>query len=87
MKLLEMVKDVNIKYGVSSPQNYGRTFFLLKRIFMGEQFFGQIYGGLFYIGSNDQIMQRGRKSFTNAFFSNLNSVNLKFFPSHDGKHT
>ena len=32
------------------------------------------------MGSNDQIMQGGRKSFTNAFSSNLNSVYLKTFP-------
>ena len=51
-----------------------------------QSFLGKFMGGLFYMGSNDQIMQRGRKSFTNAFSSNLNSVNLKFFPSHGGKY-
>ena len=44
-------------------------------------------GGGGYIGLNDQIMQGGRKSFTNAFTSNLNSVNLENFPGHGGRHT
>ena len=26
----------------------------------GTNFFGQIYGGMFYMGTNDQIMQRGK---------------------------
>ena len=60
----------------------------LKMLFMGEQtFLGKFMGELFYMGSNEQIMQGGRKSFTNAFYGNLNSVNLKFFPGHVGKHT
>ena len=55
---------------------------------MGEQtFLGKFMGELFYMGSNEQIMQGGRKSFTNAFYGNLNRVNLKFFPGHVGKHT
>ena len=46
---------------------------------MGKQtFLGKFMGGLFYIGSNDQI-QGGRKSFANAFPSNLNSVNFFFY--------
>ena len=62
-------------------------FFLLKKLFMGEQtFFVKFMEGLFYIGSNDQIIQGGRKSFINAFSSNLNSVNLKIFPGHGGRH-
>ena len=55
---------------------------------MGEQtFLGKFMGGLFYMGSNDQILQREKKGFTNAFSNNWNSVNLKNFPSHDGRHT
>ena len=55
---------------------------------MGEQtFLGKFMGGLFYMGSNDQILQGEKKGFTNAFSNNLNSVNLKNFPSHGGKHT
>ena len=33
-------------------------------------------------GTDDQIMTRERGSFTNAFFSNLNTVNLGIFPDH-----
>ena len=55
---------------------------------MGEQsFLGKFMGGLFYMGSNDQIMQGGRKSFANAFSSNLNSVNLKISPGHGVRDT
>ena len=36
--------------------------------------------------SNDQIMVGGRKIFTDAFSSNLNSVNLKIFPGHGERH-
>ena len=46
------------------------------------------------MGSNDQIMQgegwgggRGKGGVTNAFSSNLNSVNLKIFPGHGERHT
>ena len=59
--------------------------FLLKKVFLVEQtFLGKFMGRLFYMGSNDQIMQGGRKSFTDAFSSNLNSV--KIFPGHGGRH-
>ena len=63
--------------------------FSLKKPFHGEQTFWGKYmrGGGGYIGLNDQIMQGGRKSFTNAFTSNLNSVNLENFPGHGGRHT
>ena len=54
MKLLEMVKDMKIKYSVSSPPKVWEDFFLLKKLFMGEQaFLGEFMGRLFYIGSND----------------------------------
>ena len=79
MKLLEMVKDMKMKHSV---------FFLLKKLFMWEQtFLGKFMGRLFYVGSNNQIMQEGRKSFTNTFSSNLNSVNLKNFPNQGERHT
>ena len=45
----------------------------------GTCFFGQIYGGMFYMRTNDQIMQGGRKCYTNAFSSNLNTK-LENFP-------
>ena len=44
-------------------------------------------GVLFYTGSNDQIMQKGRKSFRKTFSTNLNSVNLKIFPGHGERNT
>ena len=45
---------------------------------MKEQtFLGKFMGWLFYMGSNDQIMQGRRKSFITAFSSNLNCVNLE----------
>ena len=57
IKLLEMVKDIKIKH--SDPPSPP----LLKRLFMGEQtFLGKFMGWLFYMGSNNQIMQGGRKS-------------------------
>ena len=39
------------------------------------------------VRNNDEIMQGGKKSFTNAFSSNLNTVNLKISPEHGGRHT
>ena len=51
----------------------------------GTKFFGKIYGGIFYMGTDNQIMQRGRKSFTNAFSSSLNTVNLRFFLEANGE--
>ena len=32
-------------------------------------------------------MQGGRKNLTNAFSSNLNTVNLRTFPDHGERHT
>ena len=88
MKLLEIVKDVKIKHSVSFPKKVWEKFFLLKKLFLVEQtFLGKFMGGLFYMGSRYHIMQGGRKSFTNAFSSNLNSVNLKIFSIHGGRHT
>ena len=61
MKLLEMGKDMKIKNGNSSPSTkYWGTFFIKKALHGGANFFGQIYGGMFYMGTNDQIMQRGK---------------------------
>ena len=57
----------------------------------GNNFFGKIYGGgggggvggaLSTWGTNDQIMPR--RGFTNAFSSNLNTVDEKIFPNHGG---
>ena len=63
---------------------YGVTFLFFKG---GTNFFRQIYGEMFYMGTNYRIMQGRRKSFTKAFSSTLNTVNLKFFPGHGGRHT
>ena len=82
------LKHMKIKYSVFTPQKVRKHLFSLKKAFHEEQtFLGKFMGGLFYIRSNDQIMQRGRKSFANAFSSNLNSVNLKISPGHGGRDT
>ena len=61
MKLLEMGKDMKIKHSVSSPPaKYGETFCREKALHGGANFFGKIYGGMFYMGTNDQIMQGGK---------------------------
>ena len=68
----------------------GGLFSLMKKAFLGgnKRFWANLWEvGLFYMGSNDQIMQGGTKSFTNTFSSNLNSVNLKIFHGHGGRHT
>ena len=54
---------------------------MVKQIFLGK-----FRGGLLYIGTNDHIIQEGRKSFTNAFSSNLNTLNLKIFCVHGWTH-
>ena len=51
---------------------------LLPEKFMGEECFTW---GL------KQIMPEGKKSFTNEFSSNSNSVNLKAFSGDSGRHT
>ena len=62
MKLLEIENDLKINYSVSSSQKVWEDFFLLKKLFMEEQtFLSKFMGGLFYMGSNDQIVQAGRK--------------------------
>ena len=54
---------------------------------MGEQtFLGKFIGaGGFHMGTNDQIMQGGEQ--VSQIFQKLNTVNLKIFPSHGGRHT
>ena len=54
---------------------------------MGEQtFLGKFIGaGGFHMGTNDQIIQGGEQ--VSQIFQNLNTVNLKIFPSHGGRHT
>ena len=61
MKLLEMGNDMKIKHSVSSlSYNVWGNFFRKKALHEGTSVCGEIYGEMFYIGANDQIMQRGR---------------------------
>ena len=63
-----MLKDMKIKHSVSSPlpsTKYGGN--LLQKIFpCRKKHFGQIYGGMFYMETNDQIMQ-GRNLMVKRF--------------------
>ena len=64
MKLVEMKTDMRIKHSVSSTSyKVWENFFCKKVLHGGTNVFGQIYGrvgGLFYMQTNDQIMQRGK---------------------------
>ena len=46
-----MGKDLKIKHSVTSPPK--------KALHEGTNFFGQIFLGMFYMGTNNQIMQGG----------------------------
>ena len=78
---------MKIKHSVSSKRYEARTFFLKKLCMREQTFLRKVYRGLFYIGTNDQIMQEVGESFTNEFSSNLNTGNLKIFPGHGGRNT
>ena len=80
MKPLEMGKDMKIKHNVSSPTKNVQGYFFLKKALNGETDYFQtnLQRELFYMGTNNQITQGGRKSFTNAFSSNLNTKPEKF---------
>ena len=53
--------------------------FFLKKLSMAQQIFlGKFMGRMFYMGTNDQIIQE-EGSFTNALSSNMNTVNLRIF--------
>ena len=83
MKLLEMGKDMKLKDSVSNiPRKCGGTFFL-KKLCRGNNLFWINLWRVVLHG----VMQGQRKSFTNAFSSNLSTVNLKTFPGHGGRHT
>ena len=74
LKLLEMGKDTKIKHSVSSaPPKVWRDFFLKKALKEGTNFFGQTCWGMFYMRTNDQIMQGG-----NAFSNHLNTKSENF---------
>ena len=76
-----MGKDIKIKHSALPPYppKYGGLFFL-KKLCMDNKLFWANLWGIFYMRTDDQIMQRGRNSFTNAFSSNLNTVDLRIFP-------
>ena len=62
MKLLEIGKDMKIKYNVSFPNPPYKVWgncFLKEALHGGTNFFRQIYGEMFYMGTNDLIMQGG----------------------------
>ena len=59
MKLSEMGKDMKIKQSPLPLQSMG-NFFRKKALHGGTNVFGQIYGGIFYMETNDQIMQMGK---------------------------
>ena len=72
MKLLEIGKDMKIKQSVSYPSPvypkvWGGDFFLEKALHEGTNDFGQFIWALFYMGSNDQIIQ-GEETFQKYFF-------------------
>ena len=59
MKILEMENDMKIKHSVfpASTSKIWEAFFLKKALHGERNLFGQIYEGIFYMGTNDQIMQ------------------------------
>ena len=60
MKLLEMGKDMKIKHSVYSPPcKVWGNLFLKKTLNEGTNVFEQICGGMFYMRTNDQIIQWG----------------------------
>ena len=51
---------MKIKHSVSSPSyKIWGNFFRKKALHGGTNVFAQIYGEMFHVGTNDQIMQRG----------------------------
>ena len=55
-----MGKDLKIKHSVSSfPYKVWGNVFHKKGLHGGGNFLGEIFGGMFYIETNDQIMQGG----------------------------
>ena len=60
---------MKIKHSASSsPYKVWWNFFRKKALHGGRNLSGQIYGGMFYMGTNDQIMQ-GRKLMVKRFQS------------------
>ena len=80
MKLLEMGKDMKIQYSISSPpREYRGTFFTKKVLHGGTKVLGQIYGGIFYMGTNYQIMQ-GRTLMIKRFRRSIQVIFLLIDP-------
>ena len=91
-----MREDVKIKHSLSSLYQNMSGFFLQKALNRETNSFEKIYGGLFYMGTNDQIMQVGGKvletgfsTIRNAFYSKSENflqswweTNLKINPNH-----
>ena len=87
MELLEMGKDIKVTHSVSSPPPKERgDLFLKKALHGGTIFLANLWEDVLH-GNYWSNHARGRKSFTNEFSSNLNTVNLKIFPGHGGRHT
>ena len=84
-----MRKDVKIKHSLCSlHQNMG-GFFLQKALNWETNSFEKIYGGLFYMGTNDQIMQVGGKVLQmgcsiirNAFYSKSENFLQSWWETH-----
>ena len=58
---LEMGKDLKIKYCVFfPPYKVWGNFFHKKVLHGGTNSCGQTFGGMFYMGTNDQITQGGK---------------------------
>ena len=87
MRHLKVGKDMTINYSVSPPMKHVGTIFLKNLLRVGQTFLGKFIEGCSIWGANDQIMPRGIESFTNAFSSNLGTVNLKIFSNHSEIHT
>ena len=80
MKLLEMGKDMKIQHSISSPpREYRGTFFAKKVLHGGTKVLGQIYGGIFYMGTNYQIMQ-GRTLMIKRFRRSIQVIFLLIDP-------
>ena len=60
IKLLGMGKDMEMQHSVSSPPyKVQGNFFCKKALHGGTNVLDQIYGGMFYMGTNDHILQGG----------------------------
>ena len=55
-----MGKGLKIKQCLPSPTKYGENVFIEKLCMGEETFLGEIFGGMFYMETNDQIMQGGK---------------------------